>query len=98
MIVRHRNDTAHVLQSSNFLNMTGSHTENVDCEVCKPVIPYIVFYGDCRHEIQTVTSGVRMALSFQLLLRDDGKENTSSSSSANVDTVIAAQLGHHLVQ
>lgn len=44
-----------------------TYIQNVDCGIAKPLVPYIAFFSDCRHEIKEVVAGVRLTLSFQLL-------------------------------
>ncbi len=58
----------------------------------KTSLSFIAFYADCRHEVRPVTSGYRIALTYNLLLGGD----TTSSVAAPVDPDLTRQLTGHL--
>ena len=61
--------------------------KEIQCGIPKPIIAYAAFYGDAVHEIKTITAGVRVTLTYQLL-RDEpqslsaAKDVVSSGSSS----------------
>lgn len=53
----------------------------------KKSLSFVAFYADCRHQIRPVTSGYRVVLTYNLLLR--GNPTTGATSAAPPETVEA---------
>lgn len=44
---------------------------------------FVAFFADCKHEVKKVTSGVRLCLTFNLMLKDEPKSTTPKHSSTS---------------
>ncbi len=54
----------------------------------KKSLSFVAFYSDCRHEVKPVKSGYRVALTYNLILRDDPGQPAS-----DVDSELTAEVG-----
>ncbi|MCA9199398.1 MAG: 2OG-Fe(II) oxygenase [Planctomycetales bacterium] len=54
---------------------------------------YVAFFADCQHEVKKVTSGVRVCLAFNLILKPEPKSQQSKSASA-VDPALEKQVAN----
>jgi hypothetical protein len=57
----------------------------------KSALSFVAFYGDCRHQVKPVTSGYRVVLTYNLLLR--GK---AASSTVDLDPELVGSLARCL--
>ncbi|MGO9976539.1 MAG: 2OG-Fe(II) oxygenase [Solirubrobacteraceae bacterium] len=58
----------------------------------KAALSFVAFYADCRHEVKPVTSGHRVVLTYNLLLR----RNTSEPAPSDVPPEVAEELARLL--
>ncbi len=61
----------------------------VCCGIPEPKISYAAFYGDCLHEIEHVTMGMRLTLSYQLIRCSDSKDPVITSHIAEDPNMIS---------
>lgn len=61
----------------------------------KASLTFVAFYADCRHQVKPVTSGYRVVLTYNLLLRGDaGAAGRGQTDSAVVDALAEAVREH----
>ncbi len=77
LIVRH----GAAKQTFSFADATGG---KVPC--------YAAFYADCEHEVQRVTSGVRVCLAYNLLLKPQRRKRSAAARPIAPDDVLAESL------
>jgi hypothetical protein len=58
----------------------------------KELLSFVAFYADCRHHVRPVTSGYRVVLTYNLLLKGD----TVASAAGQADPGLAAELARCL--
>jgi hypothetical protein len=58
----------------------------------KELLSFVAFYADCRHQVRPVTSGYRVVLTYNLLLKGD----TVASAAGQADPGLAAELARCL--
>lgn len=58
----------------------------------KELLSFVTFYADCRHHVRPVTSGYRVVLTYNLLLKGD----TVASAAGQADPDLAAELARCL--
>ncbi len=58
---------------------------------------YVAFYADCEHEVERVTSGVRVCLAFNLIMKPAGKVTRDPTSAADpaIMNALADRLAAH---
>jgi hypothetical protein len=61
----------------------------------KAVLSFVAFYADCRHEVKPVTSGHRIVLTYNLLLRRNDTEPAPSDVPPEVAAELALLLQEH---
>ncbi|MBY0514000.1 MAG: 2OG-Fe(II) oxygenase, partial [Gemmataceae bacterium] len=54
---------------------------------------FAAFYADCEHEVERVTSGVRLALAYNLVLKPQPKKSADAASPTAPDDRLAETLG-----
>ena len=57
----------------------------VQCGIAEPRISYAAFYGDCIHEIESVTMGMRLTLSYQLIRCTVDNENNNTAVGSHIN-------------
>lgn len=58
----------------------------------KEVLSLVAFYADCRHHVSPVTSGYRVVLTYNLLLKGD----TAAAAASQADPAVVAELSRCL--
>jgi hypothetical protein len=58
-------------------------------------LSFVAFYADCRHHVQPVTSGYRVVLTYNLLLKGDSVAAAAGRPDPGLIAELARRLDHH---
>ena len=59
------------------------------------LLTFVAFYADCRHHVEPVTSGYRVVLTYNLLVRGDTVASAAGSVDPGVVTTLTGCLAEH---
>jgi hypothetical protein len=69
--------------------------ESVSYRSSKASLTFVAFYADCRHQVKPVTSGYRVVLTYNLLLRGDSTAVSCRQTDSGLVDALAEAVNEH---